>query len=106
MARCRPEAGPAYQLDRGRFGVAGESELTTHAVFDGSRDIGILFEELFGVFASLTQALAAIREPRPAFFDDPFFDRKIEQVASPRDAFAIHDVELGFAKRRRHFVLD
>ena len=33
------------------------------------------------------------------------FDGQIEQIAFARNAFAVEDVELGLAERRRHFVL-
>ena len=68
-------------------------------------DLRIVLQELLRVLAPLAEPLAAVREPRAALLDDPLVDAEIEQVAGLRDAFAVHDVELGFAERRRDLVL-
>src|SRR5206468_9376515 len=83
----------------------GHAELAADAILDGLAGIRIVAKELFGVFATLTEPFAAVREPCAALLDDPLVDRQIEQVAGARYAFAVHDVEFGFAKWRRHFVL-
>ncbi len=44
-------------------------------------------------------------EPGALFVDDAHFDGEIEERAFFRDAFVVHDVELGFAERRRDLVL-
>ena len=44
-------------------------------------------------------------KPRTAFLDDLLLEGEIEQRAGRRDAFVIHDVELGFRERGRDFVL-
>src|SRR5215471_7889675 len=67
---------------------------------------GVVLQELFDVFAPLAETLAAIREPRARFFDDPLVDRQVEQVAGPRNALAVHHVELRLAEGRGDFVLD
>ena len=59
----------------------------------------VVLEELAGVFAALADALAFIAEPGAALFDDVVGDAEIDQVAFLRDAFAVKDVELGFAER-------
>src|SRR5689334_9030667 len=84
---------------------ADEPELAPDALFDRAADIGIVFEELLGVLAALTETLAGVGKPRPALFDDPLLDREIDQIAFARDALAIHHVELGFAERGRDLVL-
>src|SRR5262249_54358342 len=56
--------------------------------------------------ASLSEALAAEREPRPALLDDLLVDREIEQIPLARDPLAVHHVELRFAEWRRDLVLD
>src|SRR5215213_7058823 len=66
----------------------------------------VVLQELLGVFATLTEPVAAVSEPGAALFDNPLFDGQVEEVALTRDPFAIHDVELGFAERWRHLVLD
>src|SRR5437763_8654460 len=99
--------GPPHNLDGGDFGgVAREPELATHTIFDRLRDVGILFQELLRVFAALAEALAAVREPRAAFLDNPFVDADVDEIAVLRDAFAVHHVELGFAEWGRDLVLD
>ena len=69
-------------------------------------DVRVVLEELLGVLAPLAEPLAAVGEPRAALLDDPLVDGEVEQVARARDALAVHDVELGFAERRRDLVLD
>src|SRR5438552_15018278 len=93
-------------LHRGDFaGVAGEAELAADAVFDRLRDIRVLFQELLRVFAALTEALAAVGEPRAGLLDDALLDAEVEEVAVLRNAFAVHHVELRLAEGRRDLVL-
>src|SRR5579864_456707 len=87
-----------------RLGLPGHAELAADPLFDRLEDVGVLFEELFGVFAALTETLATVREPGPAFLDDAFVDGEIEEIARSGDAFAVHDVELGLAEGRRNLV--
>src|SRR5208282_1976141 len=61
--------------------------------------------ELAGVLAALSDTLALEAEPGAAFLDHVLFHAQIEQVAFHGDAFAVHDVELGFPERRGHLVL-
>ena len=68
--------------------------------------IRIVLEELPSVFAALAEPFTLEREPRAALFDDVLIDRKIQKIAFARDAFAIQDVELGFAERWSNLVLD
>src|SRR5437660_545027 len=54
---------------------------------------------------SFPDALALIAEPRPALLDHVLRHAQIHEVAFARDAFAVNDVELSLAERRRQFVL-
>ena len=69
-------------------------------------DFGVFLQELLRVLAALAEPLAAVREPGAALFDNALIDGKIEQIAGARNPFAVHHVELGFAERGRHLVLD
>ena len=69
-------------------------------------DVGIVLQELAGVLAALADALALVAVPGAALLDDVLRHAEIDQIAFFRDAFAVDDVELGFAERRRHLVLD
>src|SRR5271166_1744254 len=66
----------------------------------------IVFQELAGVFAALADALAFVAEPGAGFFEDVVVHGDVEQIAFARDAFAVEDVELGFAEGRGDFVFD
>src|SRR6202161_3528039 len=74
--------------------------------FDFCRDVGIGFEERFGVLAALTDALAVIRKPGAGFFHDAGLDAEIDQFAELGNAFAVHDVELDLLERRSELIFD
>src|SRR5687768_2007150 len=101
-----PGATPnRYRLDGGGLSIPHEAKLFAHAFFDAPECLGVLPQERLGVFPALSKPLAAIGEPCAALFDDALDHSEVEQVAFARDAFAVHDVELRLAERRRHFVL-
>ena len=70
------------------------------------RQFGMLLQEHAGVFAALAQPLPFEAEPGSGFFDDSLLRAQIEQVAFAREAFAVKNVDLRFAERRRDLVLD
>src|ERR1041385_3993462 len=74
--------------------------------FDPAAVIRVLLQELARIFPALAETSALEREPRAALFDNILIDGKIQDVAFARDAFAIHDVEFSFTKRRSNFVLN
>src|SRR5260370_31447988 len=82
-----------------------QSQRLAHFGVELRHGVFVVFEELAGVLTALANALALIAEPRPRFFENVVVHRDIQQVAFARNAFAIENVELGFAERRRHFVL-
>src|ERR1700688_4884825 len=88
-------------------GVAGlrDSELLAQSGFELFADVFVLLQEDTGIFSALAHTLAAKADPRPALFEQAFFDAEVDQVAFAGDAFAVENVEFGFAERRGHFVL-
>src|SRR3974390_123459 len=68
-------------------------------------DVRVVLEELLGVFAALADAVALVAEPRTRLLHQVQVDRQVDEVAFMRDAFAVHDVELGLAERSGSLVL-
>ena len=66
---------------RGLRGFARHPELASHAILDGLVNFRVVLEELLDVLATLTEALAAVGEPRAALLDDALVDAEIEQIA-------------------------
>ena len=66
--------------------------------------LGVLLEERLGVFAALAEPLAAVLEPGAVF--STTLRSTARSTRSPSaDALVVHDVEFGFAERRRDLVL-
>src|SRR3954463_8252578 len=92
-------------LDGGDF-LVEQAQLAADLLFDRLERGRVVLEELLDVFAPLAEPLARVGEPRAALLDDLPIDGQIEQLASLRDALAVHHVDLGLADRRRPFFLD
>src|SRR5271165_420678 len=84
----------------------GQLQLLAQRHFQLAADVLVFLEEDAGVFAALAQAFSAVTNPRAALFEKAFINAEIDQVALARDAFAVDDVEFGFAEGRGHFVLN
>src|SRR5207248_10502271 len=69
-------------------------------------DVGVIAQKLTSVLATLANPLALVAVPGAGFFDQVLSDAEVDQVALLRNAFAVNDVELGFAERRRYLVFD
>src|SRR5260370_13143872 len=80
---------------------SNQSQSFTHFRVQLRHSVFVVFEELAGVFAALADALAFVAEPRAGFLENVVVHRDIEQIAFARNAFAVEDVELGFAERCR-----
>src|SRR5260221_13661575 len=80
--------------------------IAAHLLFDLGGDVRIGLEELAGVVASLADTLAVPGKPSAGLLDHSGLDAQIDDLADLGDAFAIHDVELDLAERRRDLVLD
>src|SRR6187399_2560069 len=62
-------------------------------------------QELLGVLAALTDALASKTEPGPRLLHCPALRPQIDDVAFAADALAVENVELDLPEGRRHLVL-
>jgi hypothetical protein len=69
-------------LNRLRLLLAHEAEIAAHTLVDRAADLRVLAQEGLDILAPLTEALAAVREPRAALLDDPLLDGQVEQVPS------------------------
>src|SRR5262245_53895107 len=69
-ARLLRFGAPDWLYDGGGIGVARQPQLAAHAILDRLANVGIVLEELFCVLPPLAKALARIREPGAAFFDN------------------------------------
>src|SRR5258708_28128141 len=65
----------------------------------------MLAQEDSSVFPALAHAFTGITNPGAGLFQNAFIHAQVDQVALARDAFAIKNIEFGFAERRGHFVL-
>lgn len=82
-----------------------QSQLGADFVVDGGANVWIVFEELTGIFAALADAIAFVAVPGAALFNHIVRDAEINEVALTRDAFAVDDVEFGFAEWRGYLIL-
>src|SRR5690349_8776324 len=96
---------------RGRSCIAIDSRgrrdthLLTQGTLDLVADVNMLLEEQAGIITPLSQALTAKRDPGAGFFEYALIHAQIDEVAFARNAFAVEDVEFGFAERCGNFVL-
>ena len=99
--------GGARSGDFGDVGLGGaDVELLAQLGVDLGEDLRVVFEESPGVFAPLPDALAGVAVPGAGLLDDVVGHGQVEHVALAADAFAIEDVELGFAEGSGNFVFD
>ena len=61
-----------------RFG--DQASILAYSGFDLVGDVGIFLEELLGIFATLTDALAVIGKPGAGFLDHVRLDAKVDQL--------------------------
>src|SRR5262245_48590543 len=64
----------------------------------------MFFEKLLCCFASLPDALAAVRVPGAAFFYDAHFAAEVDDFPISGDSGAVKNIEFRLLERRRHFV--
>src|SRR5215472_14656682 len=96
-----------FRCWRRRFGRESfQAQLAPQLGFELCGDVLVVFEELLDVLAALADALALVTKPRAGFFHQISKNSQIDQIAFAGDAFAVHDVKLGFTKRGRSLVLD
>src|SRR5580700_8106206 len=99
LRRCLPRSSGRLSR-RSR----NQSQRLAHFRIQLGHGVFVVFEELAGVFAALADAFAFVAEPRAGFFEEVVIDGDIEQVAFAGDAFAVENVEFGFAEGRGNFV--
>src|SRR2546429_9982254 len=63
--------------------------------FDAAAIIGIVLEELAGIFTALAEAFALVREPCAAFFDDCFVEAKVDEGTLVGYALAGNNFDFG-----------
>src|SRR5438094_235270 len=85
-------------LDRGH--LAADLRL------DAVRELGVRFQEVARVLATLAEARLAVVEPRAGLRQDARGDADVEQATLAADPLVVHDVELGQPEGARHLVLD
>src|SRR5688572_8671351 len=100
------QAALRLALADGSDRILREAHFRAQLEFDRFSGRGIRLEEGLRVLAALAEALAAVGEPRAGLLDDVALDGFVEQITFARNAFAVHDVELGLAEGRGHLVLD
>src|SRR5262249_730984 len=69
-------------------------------------DFGVLLQVSLGSFAALANFLVVVGKPGAGFLDDVVGHRQVQNVAGFANAFVVHNVEFGFAERRRNFIFD
>src|SRR5207237_5281340 len=115
-----PGEGPSRSMNRqsmsgvdllvllGLFGReidVADADLDLDLLGDLHHQVDVLGEEGLHVLPALAELLALVGEPRARLLDDAEIDPDVEQRALTSDALAVHDVELGSAKRRCALVL-
>src|SRR2546425_13254669 len=79
-----------------------QAQRALHVILNAKQHFRMILKSLLRILAALAQAFAFVREPSATLFDYAIVRSEIEQVAFARNAFAVHDVELGLAERRPH----
>src|SRR6202050_1566156 len=80
--------------------------LDANLLFDLRGNVGVLLQIHARIVLALTDPLAVVAVPGSGLVDDSLRGADLDDLAFARDAGAIHDLELSFAKWRRHLVLD
>src|SRR5690242_7511503 len=102
---CSFRTRPVPARRRRRRRVGAQPELLPHLCFDGSRDLGVLAQEVARVLAALADALAPEGVPGAGLLEDALLRRDVDELALLRDTDAVEDVELRLAEGRRDLVL-
>src|SRR5262245_11421105 len=86
---------------RGRGEPEGRADLRLEV----GHHVGIVAQELLRVLAPLPDARLSIGDPGAALLEELVVDPHVDEVAGPRDALPVHDVELGGAEGDGDLVL-
>src|SRR5262249_16412084 len=74
--------------------------------FDLDGELRILLQELFGLFAALSDPEVSVGQPGSGLFDDLGLHPHVEKLALPGNALSIVDVELRLTEGSGDLVLD
>ena len=80
-------------------------QLGADAAFDLGAEIRVLRQPARGVLLALADALVVVAVPGTGLLDDAFLNAEVDDLAVAVDAFAVEDLELRLAERRRDLVL-
>src|SRR5690242_10457925 len=83
-----------------------QAQRLPHLGIEFRQDILVVLQELTGILASLANAFTLVAEPGAGLLENVVVHRQIEQIAFSGNPFAVQDVELRLAERRRYLVLD
>src|SRR6202166_488246 len=84
---------------------AGDFHFFAERGFEFVANVFVFLEEDASVLAALAHAFAGVADPVAGLFQDAFVDAEVDQIAFAGDAFAVENIEFGFAERRGDFVL-
>jgi len=73
-------------------------------LFKGGRQLGVLHQILFRLFATLSERVFAMAEVSASLFDDAEADSRIQDVSFLGDALGVKDIELRLAERGSDLV--
>src|SRR5580704_8928856 len=82
-----------------------DAQLFAQRAFHLFADVLVFLEEDTRVFAALAHAFAAETDPRAGLLEDTLVHTQVNEIAFARNAFAVENVEFGFAERRSYLVL-
>src|SRR5690242_12222042 len=66
----------------------------------------VFLQVRLGGFPAPADLIAAISKPGASFFNDVVVNCQVQDIPGRANALVVHNVELGFAERRRNLVLD
>ena len=85
--------------------MVGE-QLCAQGLFKIDCNIGIVFQEFYGVVMPLSNLIFFIRVPCTFFVYQFVFYRAVQQAAVGRNSLAEQDFQLNLSERRRDLILD
>src|SRR6266705_150364 len=105
--RCGRSRSRVAIRSRTRTGIARlrNFELLAQRVFQLFANVRVFLQENARILAALPQAFPAKAQPRSRLLDQALVHAEVDQIAFPRNAFAIENVEFRFAERRCDLVL-
>src|SRR5208282_4753388 len=78
--------------------MPGKVQSLSHFAFQFLADIGVVAQELPGIFPALPDALTSVGEPRAALFENVALGGDIDQIAFLGYPLAVQDIKFGLPK--------